>query len=279
MAGANKPKGALIAALIFFVLGLGGCAFAAATTIPFIGDLVDWVDDITNAARSMGETAEFTATDDRGIVLVTAEAACTGEGPAGPIRFEGYESFGPGTSVEVDGLDLAGYLLFDTQAGADYRITCGTAGGGSFIAVTAPSFLADGAGGLAFAALSGLGGGLFMLIAIILLIVGLVQRSSWKKRNQGPPPGQYGAPGGYVPPVPGAGAVPPPAPPQPGQAPPPPPPQPGQAPPQGQPPAAPPPSPGQGGGWGDPAPGAPPAQPPTEPPSFGGGGTPPPPQS
>jgi hypothetical protein len=286
----SKPKGALIAALIFFVLGLAGCGVAAATTIPFISDLVDWVSDIENLARtnSMGDTVSFTADGDRGVALLSSEAACRGEGPGGSISFEAYESFGPGTDVNLNGVDIAGYTLFDTQSGGEYTVTCGSAGAGSFLVVTAPTFLADGLGAAGFGILAGLGGVLFMFIALILLIVGLVQRSSWKKRNQGPPAAAYGAPGatGAIPPPPGAPAQVPPqqAPPQqappPPQAPPqqaPPPPQapPQQAPPPPQAPPAQSPPPPQTGGSGWDAPGT--TGRPQDPPSFGGGGAPPPP--
>ncbi len=273
----SKPKGALIAALIFFLLGLAGCGVAAATTIPFISDLVDWVSDIENLARtnSMGDTVSFTADGDRGVALLSSEAACRGEGPGGSISFEAYESFGPGTDVNLNGVDIAGYTLFDTQSGGEYTVTCGSAGAGSFLVVTAPTFLADGLGAAGFGILAGLGGVLFMFIALILLIVGLVQRSSWKKRNQGPPAAAYGAPGatGAIPPPPGAPAPVPPqqAPPQ--QVPPPQAP-PAQAPPPQAPPAQSPPPPQTGGsGWD--APGT--TGRPQDPPSFGGGGAPPPP--
>ena len=279
--GTSKPKGALIAALIFFLLGLVGCGIAAATTIPFITDLVDWVSEIDDFAQTnrMGESATFTADGEDGVVLLTSEAACTGEGPDGAVRFDAYQSFGTGTNVDFNGQSYEGYQLFDTRTGASYTITCGSGGAGSFIVITAPTFLIEGFGAAGFGILSGLGGAVFMFIAVILLIVGLVQRSSWKKRNQGPPPGAYGAPGA-VPPAPGAPGV---APPPPGgvpgaqpQAPPPPAQQPGWGdpnptqPPPAQPQAPPPPA--QQPGWGDPNPTQPPpGQPPAAPPPPGGG--------
>jgi hypothetical protein len=263
----SKPKGALIAALVCFVLGIAGCGFAASRAVPFISDLADFVSELDNFATNnpMGEPVSFTAGGDDGLVLLSDEAACTGDGPDGAVRFEAYEGFGPGTNVELNGTSMSGYILFETRSGADYSITCGSAGTGSFLVTSAPTFLVEGAPGLLGGLLAFLGGAFFVFLSIVLLIVGLVQRSRWSKRNAGqqpygqpgppaygsgqapPPPG--GAPGwgsapaggGQVPPppptsgTPGAPYLPPPAPAQ--TPPPPPPPSPGDP---GQPPPPPP---------------------------------------
>ena len=258
----SKPKGALIAALVFLLLGIAGCGFAAVKTVPYISDIVDFVSDLDQVAsvRPMGEPVSFTSTGEDGIALLSGEAVCTGEGPSGAVNFERYEAFGPGTTVELGGVTMDGYILFDTESGADYTITCGAGGRGGYVATTAPSFLVDGAPGFLGGIGAGLAGSFFVLIAIILLIVGLVQRSSWKKRNQGPQPGQFPTQQGGPPP-PGQAA----APPAPGQnawgspQPPPAAPQPQAPPPQPQPPNLPPPAPG------------------TPPPFTGGSQAPPPP--
>lgn len=202
-----KPKGALIAALVFLVLGIAGCGYGAARTVPYISDLVDFASDLDSVGRmaSMGEEVTFTSSGTDGIALLSGEAVCEGEGPSGSVTFQGYEAFGPGTTVELGGVQMNGYILFDTESGADYRIRCGDASSsGSYTATTAPSFLIDGAPGFLGGIGAGLAGAFFVFLSIILLIVGLVQRSSWKKKqNQAPPttPG-YGS----APPAPGQGA-------------------------------------------------------------------------
>lgn len=265
-----KPKGALIAALVFLLLGIGGCGFAAAKSVPYISDLVDFATDLDQVGRvvSMGEETSFTSSGSKGIALLSEEAVCTGEGPSGPVSFDAYTSFGPGTTVELGGVQMDGYVLFDIETGSEYTITCGDSSSfGRYTSTTAPSFLVEGAPGFIGGILAGFAGAFFVFIAFILLIIGLVQRSSWKKKqNQGPPAsGGWGAPAQQVPPAPGQGAASPwSAPPAPGQgapggwsAPP--------APPQQAPPPAP-----QG------LPQQPtPQQPP--PPPVGGGAPPPPP--
>ncbi len=259
-----KPKGALIAALVFLLLGIAGCGYAAAKTVPYISDVVDFATDVgkVNSMVPMGQELTFTSSGSDGIVLLTSEAVCSGEGSGGAISFEGYQSFGPGTNVELGGAQISGYILFRTDSGTDYRVRCGDASSvGSYTATTAPGFLVDGAPGFFGGIGAGLLGSLFVIIAIILFIVGLVQRSSWKKRQQQPAYAtQPGYPAGGAPPAPGQPAPgygqappsstpyqPPPLPPQqqPPTAPPPPQQQPPTSPPppQQQPPTSPPPPP------------------------------------
>ncbi|MEZ5239547.1 MAG: hypothetical protein R2716_11610 [Microthrixaceae bacterium] len=154
----SKPKGALIAALVFLVLGIGGCAYAATQVVPFVSDLVDFVDELDQfgSVVPMGQDTSFTASGSRGVALLSNEAVCTGEGASGSISFEGYESFGTGTNVELNGQNIEGYVLFDTESGVEYTLRCGDASsGGSYIATTAPTFIAEGAPGL----VSGFGAG------------------------------------------------------------------------------------------------------------------------
>ncbi|MFV0317689.1 MAG: hypothetical protein ACK5O2_12110 [Microthrixaceae bacterium] len=268
-----KPKGALIAALVFLVLGIAGCGYGAAKIVPFFSDAVEFFTDLDQVARvtPMGEPITFTSAGTDGIALLSGEAVCTGESAGGDVRFQPYESFGSTTSFELGGVSMDGYILFSTESGSEYTITCGSAGSGSYVATTAPNFLIDGATGLATGFGAGLFGGFCILVAIILLIVGLVQRSGWKKRNQGfqggPPPGMPGQPA-QVPPAPGQGAWGPQGP--------------GQGPAGAQPVTAPPPlgtPPPPAGGQGGP-PGTPPpftgSIPPVAPPTPGGPSTTPP---
>jgi hypothetical protein len=171
---------------------------------------------------------------------------------------------------------MNGYILFDIESGSEYTIRCGdSSSSGSYTATTAPSFLVDGAPGFLGGIGAGVAGAFFVFLSFILLIIGLVQRSTWKKKqNQGfATPAVYGAPDQRVPPAPGpVGGSPwntPPAPTQgtpggwgaqPQQGPPP-------APPQQGPPPMPPAPPQQ----------APPTQSPPPPPANGGEQPPPPP--
>lgn len=279
-----KPKGALIAALVLLLLGIAGCGFAAAKSVPYISDLVDFVSDLDQVGRivPMGQEVSFDSSGSDGVAILSQEAVCTGEGPSGSVTFQGYEAFGPGTTVELGGVQMSGYILFDIESGSEYTIRCGDASSsGSYIATTAPSFLVNGAPGFLGGIVAGAAGGFFVFLSIILLIVGLVQRSSWKKKqNQGfATPAGYGAPTQQVPPAPGVGGGSPwNAPPAAGQGTPggwgaPPQPQgPPPAPPQQQGPPPMPPAPPQQQ--------APPSQlPPPPPPGSGGEQPPPPPPS
>ncbi|MGI9577034.1 MAG: hypothetical protein ACR2OH_02410, partial [Microthrixaceae bacterium] len=195
MANAStKPKGALVAAVVCLVLSLAGCGYAAVSSGALLLDSVRWLADIVDNLEPnvMGEQVNFTADGDRSTALVSVETTCVGTGPDGEVRFEGYESFSSSTTVSSSGEDFNGYMSFDSADGATYQITCGQAGQGTFIVLAEPGFLDD-LGSLRTAGLAAGGGVLLFVLSIILFIVGLVRRSSWKKRNQGPPPGAYGA--------------------------------------------------------------------------------------
>ena len=215
--GPKAPKGFLIASLICFVLALGGCG----TGIVGVATLASVADDIATTTP-FGESTSFTAANDTGaLVLLTAEAQCTGQdGSGNAIKFDT-----PGGNITADsnGKSFNTARTFDTVDGESYELTCGgeSTSTGDYTVLKLPSF-PGGLGGLVAALAGGfVGGGLFLLLAIIFLIVGLVKRSGWKKRNAGggapmapgavpPQPGYPPAPGGVAPPAPGAPAYPPP---------------------------------------------------------------------
>jgi len=200
--GTTAPKGALIAALICIALGLASCGFAGVTTVPYVRDLADFVSDVGGSFSSepMGESLTVTAGGPDGIVLMSTEAECTGDGGGKPVSFEEYNAFGTGASVDLGGVDMAGYRLFDTDEGETYTISCGPGLDGRFVAATAPNFLIDGAGSFVFGIAAAFAGAFLFVIGIVLLIVALVQRSGWRKRNQGPPQSpQHPLPGGGFP--------------------------------------------------------------------------------
>lgn len=261
--GTKKPKGWLIASLVCFLLAIAGCG---TTVVVGFGALSSLADDIVNSTP-MGQETTFDATSG-GVagVLLTSNTVCEGQNDAGnPINFE---EFGADTTVSSGNQEYTELQTFDTTEGTTYTIVCGSEGGGEYTVIQLPSIFSS-ALGLGLLGGGFIGSGLLFLLAIIFLIVGLVKRSSWKKRNQGggaPPYGQA-QPGGYQP---GGQTPPPPGGYQPGQAP--------QPQPQPQQPGQAPPPPSQGGqpGWGGPSS----QDPPTTPPPFGGGSgsSPPPPQ-
>lgn len=265
--GPKAPKGFLIAGIICLVLALGGCA----TGIVGVSTIASVAGDIATTTP-FGESTSFTAASDVGaLVLLTQEADCTGmDGAGNDIVFD---TPGGTFTAEANGESFNAAKTFDTVDGESYELTCGgeVTSTGSFTVLKLPAF-PGGIGGLAAAIGGGfLGGGLLFVLGVIFVIVGLVKRSGWKKRNGPGAPSVSGGgpvpppPGGYVPPGPAA----PPAPggysPTPGPAVPPPPG--GYTPPPG--PAVPPPS-------APPAP-APQTPPPAPTDPAPGGPTPPPP--
>lgn len=267
----SAPKGALITGLVLILLAFGGCGYGCASFVGFGAQIADAVSE--RNTHQLGTESTYTATGSNAVILTTTPAAtCSVNGGDVPL-----EAPPAGTDASVD-LGRGTFELryvFDATPGRDYRVFCSTelSGSGEYaVADFDLSRIVVGLGGIA-------AGGLLMVIGAILVIVGLVRRSKWKKAQNngyGPPPGVgYSPPGGYGAPPPGAPGSPsapagPPgfgAPPAPG-APPPPgftqphgtPPGPSAPPPPSAPPhSAPPPSPH--------APGSPPPSPPPAPPA------------
>jgi hypothetical protein len=275
--GNKKPKGWLIASLIFLLLALAGCGaggFGCAQLVSVIQDI-----DVTDTVP-MGQESSFVAgTDGMAAVLLTGDAVCEGtDDEGGAIAFK---ELGGTASVSVNGKEFKKFLTFDVKTDGSYAMVCGNEGDGEFTVVRLPSILGSGVGLAAMTA--GFPVGLLsLLLSVVCLIVGLVKRSSWKKRQAGgglPPVAGAQAYSGAVPPPPGGapGAMAPPA-----GMPPPAPPAPPAQPPAGTPPPAPPVPPAQPPA-GMPPPPAPPAQPPAgmppppAPPAQPPGGAPPPP--
>jgi hypothetical protein len=260
--GKKAPKGALIAGLIFILLAFGGCGYGCVSIIGFGTDIANAIDSAS--LTNLNEPTQLRAEGDNAVVLTSASTAqCIVVDPSGnEVTLESPPQGASGT-FERDGVTLELQFVFDTDAGTTYDIICGDEIGnltGSYLVAPVPSldnlgssFAGAGAGAVSF------------FIGLVLLIIGLVQRSRWKKRQVAgvgsvSPPGGFAAPpapGGAVPPPPG-GAVPPP----PGGAVPPPP-------------GATPPAPG--GAVPPPMPGATPPPPPPAPGNEPGGPNPPPP--
>ncbi len=267
--GTSPPKGWLIAGFVLLALALASCGAGGFACSRFVSDLGNAASE--SGSSAFGEETTFSASSDvGGLVLATsANPDCVGEDSQG--RSIQFNSPGTGTSGTVssgeNSYDLA--YSFDTVEGESYTIVCeggGSAGAsGRYLVITVPSLGSIGLG------VGGFFSGAFLaLLGVICLIVGLVRRSGWKKRNGGGavPATSYAAPaaGGFAPPPPG-GFAPPPSdgyPPAPGAVPPAP------AAPPVAPPAAPPAAP-------PPPPAAPPAAPPPPAPPAPGAPPPPPP--
>lgn len=242
----NKPpKGWLIAGLVCLLLGIGGCTAAGVGASALVGVVDDIID-----TTPFGQRTEFTARSGAGaLILLTDNVSCEATDSSG--RSVSIEQVGESVTVESRGEKFSTWYRFDTVDGEHYEVLCGdTSMSGTYTVLKLPSILGGVLGPIVLVG-GVLGGGLFLLLGIIFLIIGFVQRSRWKKERSGV---MYaGGPGGYSPPPPGAGygdygqpgmQPPPPGyPPAPGpQGPPPAPPAPQGPPPQGPAPMAPPPA-------------------------------------
>jgi hypothetical protein len=262
----SAPKGALVAGLVFILLSFAGCGYGCVSGTGLVSSISDAIESANSTP--LNEPTTLAATGSNGIILTSdTSAICEVLDADGNSVTVSDPPSGASGTFESGGTTLELAYGFDTQEGDTYDVICGDPDApltGSYAVASVPSL--SGFGGL----LAGVGfGGLFFLIGLVLLIVGLVQRSKWKKRSVAAPGGFGAPPMAGAPPAPGApmtpGAPPAPgAPPMPSAMPPPMAPQP--------PPAAPQPSiPPLG-----PDPAAPPA-PPASPPPPPSGGTPPPP--
>ncbi len=257
--GTKAPKGALIAGLVLIMAGFAGCGYGCVSFFGIIGDVSDAISSANTTPLNSPTT--LVATGEAGILLTSdSSARCLVNDPSGSEVTIQEPGAGTSGTLEVGGerLELAYY--FETTVGTTYDVICGDEAGttsGSYAVAPIPSF--DGVGGIFTGGISGV---VLFFIGLILLIVGLVQRSKWKKNRPMAPPGGFtpaggvAPPGGAVPPPPGGFGSPsapplPPVPPAPGTAAPPP-----QSPPPQSPPPPVPPAPGTL----PPGPGMPPPQ-------------------
>ncbi len=195
--GAKPPKGLLIAGIVLLVLGIGGCGYGCTNFVGFVSDLTDVVEG--RATVPYGDSTTLQS-DAGGAVILTSTSGAECEVVDDSGNQVSLQEPSAGTSGTVDttgGETLEFQYYFDTDSGVTYEVTCqdgmnGT--GGEFVVVGFDI-------GKIVGGLFGIGiGALLFIIGAILLIVGLVQRSRWKKRGGGTMAG----PGGYSPPPPGA---------------------------------------------------------------------------
>ncbi len=224
--GPKPPKGWLIASLVFLLLAFAGCGGGAAGCGSFASDVTKAVRE--TGQSPLGDQVTFTATGSYGAVLSThpSSTRCQGIDSAGRmVEFSTPPNNSSGSITSgSESFDFA--YSFDTKSGETYTVRCSSEEpNGEYVVVPVPAFttIIVGAAGIA-------GGVMMLLLCVICLIVGLVKRSGWKKRNgpgspgatpgpvgfnPGAPPAPAGyapAPGGYAPPPAPGGYAPPPAP-------------------------------------------------------------------
>ena len=205
MATNKKPKTMLILALVSLLLGMSGC------TVGVIGvvKIGSWASDVGRSFEQTpnGGTAVLQASRSGTALIFTdsssrSSATCTVEGPDGAVKLDN----GGLTIGNSDTAGYSGYGTFDTKEGGSYEVSCDDSfnSSGSFFVAQLPS-LPGGLGGL----VAGIfGGGFFLFLALVFFIIALVQRSSWKKKQNAPmmapaygqaypQPGMAPAPPGY----------------------------------------------------------------------------------
>jgi hypothetical protein len=197
----KPPKGWLIAGVVCLFLGLSGCGAAVIGAVSLIGV----IDDVATPTE-FGTERRFSAeSDSQAMLLLTEEVPCEVIGDTtGDVRIE---EFAASVPLEGGNENFTVLRTFETIEGENYQVTCGDrATNGSFAVAELPGLLTGAMGAVIFGG-GILGGALMLVLGVIFLIIGLVQRSRWKKNQSGT---DFGGPGGYQPPAPGGYQPPPP---------------------------------------------------------------------
>ena len=209
-ATARPPKGALITGIVLLLLALSSCGVGGLSCVSFGSSFADILTGASTVA--LGETTSLDAASSTGVVVSTsADVVCEGEDENGSkVSFA--EPTTGSTGEFTSGADSYTFLYsFDTNPGSAYQVVCAGSefSEGQYAVASFPGFGKLGVG------VTGLLSGFFLtFLGLIFLIVGLVKRSRWKKRQAGPaggpPPQPPAAVGGAVatapipPPMPGA---------------------------------------------------------------------------
>lgn len=199
-----KPKGMLIAGVVLVVLSI----------VVFVGPTV-W------ATVSIASTADDApAFETPGTVTTTLEAGehaiwtnsaylapdeVTITGPTGEVTSTDYTGGEGVASLTRDGTSFSPEVTFDAPTTGSYTVTVDERGPSTDVVVGPPANAFTTA--FATVAIAFVASSLIGLIGVILFIIGLVRRSR-AKRQQGPPPGAYGAPGPFSQPTYGSAAAP-----------------------------------------------------------------------
>ena len=207
----RPPKGALITGIVLLLLALSSCGVGGLSCVSFG---TSFADILTGASTvSLGETTSLDAASSTGVVLSTsADVVCEGEDENGSKVSFAEPSTGSTGEISSGSDTFTFVYSFDTNPGSSYQVVCKGSefSEGQYAVASFPGFGKLGVG------VTGLLSGFFLtFLGLIFLIVGLVKRSRWKKRQAGPaagpPPQPPAAVGGAVatapqmaPPLPGA---------------------------------------------------------------------------
>lgn len=206
----KPPKGWLITGMILMLLAFSSCGVGGVSCVSFASSFADILSGASTVA--LGETTRLDAASSTGVVVSSsAEVVCEGEDENGNQVSFAEPSAGSTGTVTSGGENLDFLYSFDTDPGMSYTVICAGSefSEGQYAVASFPGFEKIGVG------LAGIFSGLFLtFLGIIFLIVGLVKRSKWKKRQSGmvagPPAAASGMPSSGVapPPMPGAAQAP-----------------------------------------------------------------------
>jgi hypothetical protein len=202
----RPPKGALITGIVLLLLALSSCGVGGLSCVSFASSFADILTGASTVA--LGETTSLEAESSTGVVASTSvDVVCEAEDENGS-RVTFAEPTTGSNGEFTSGSDTFTFVYsFDTNPGSSYQVVCAGSefSEGQYAVASFPGFGKLGVGFAGF-----LSGFFLTFLGLIFLIVGLVKRSRWKKRQVGPaaaPPPQPPAPLG------GAVATPPPMPP------------------------------------------------------------------
>lgn len=208
---ARPPKGSLITGIILLLLALSSCGVGGLSCVSFGTSFTDILTGASTVA--LGETTNLDAASSTGVVVSTsADVVCEGEDENGSKVSFAEPSTGSTGEISSGSDSYTFVYSFDTNPGSSYNVVCAGSefSEGQYAVASFPGFGKLGVG------VTGLLSGFFLtFLGLIFLIVGLVKRSRWKKRQAGPavgsPPPPPAAAGGAVatappmpPPLPGA---------------------------------------------------------------------------
>lgn len=200
----KAPKGALITGMILIFLAFSSCGVGGVSCVSFASSFADILSGASTVA--LGETTSLDAASSTGVVVSSsAEVICEGEDENGSKVSFAEPSAGSTGTVTSGGETLNFVYSFDTNPGSQYSVICAGSelSEGQYAVASFPGFGKVGVG------VAGILSGLFLtFLGIIFLVVGLVKRSKWKKRQSGSVAGTTAAAPGMA----AAGVAPPPMP-------------------------------------------------------------------
>ena len=188
-----KPKGMLIAGIVLVVVSI----------VAFVGPTV-WattsIASTTDDAPAFEAPGTLTTTLEAGDHAIWTNSAYIGPGdvtitgPGGEVTSTDAVGGDATASLSRDGTSFSPEVTFVAPTTGSYTVTFPESSPSTDVVVGPPASAFSTA--FATIAIAFLAGSLIGLIGVIVLIVGLVRRSR-AKRQQGPPPGAFGAPGPY----------------------------------------------------------------------------------